>query len=281
MAGVLMMLAGIAFMTINDAFSKALTERYPPLQIVFLRNLVAFPVALAITLKMGGPGALRSHRPYAHLVRGILWIGAALLFVTSMKYLGLAEATTLIFIGPLIITAISAIFFGERVGWKRWFAVVSGFVGVIIVIRPGSATFQLASLLPIAMAFVYATLMVGARWVDPRDSVWTLMLYLTGVGAILSGLAVPLVWVQVHAHDFWLFIGLAAAGTAGMTMVTQAFRLASAVVIAPLEYSALLWAVGLGWLIWNDVPDIFTLAGAIVIVFSGMFILFRENTSKA
>ncbi len=280
-SGVLMMCAGIALLTTNDAIAKALTDRYSPLQIIFLRNIMALPVALAITLKMGGRSALRSYRPSAHLFRGMLWIGAALLFITSMKYLGLAEATTLVFAAPLIITAISAIFLGEYVGWRRWSAVIAGFIGVVVVVRPGSATFQLVSLLPIATAFVYAMLMVGARWVDPRDSVWTLMLYLTGIGALLSGLTVPFAWTAVQVDDLWLFIGIAVVGTAGMTMVTQAFRLAPAVVIAPFEYTALLWAVALGWLIWSDVPDFVTFLGAAIIISSGVFIVFREQKTKA
>lgn len=279
-AGVLMMCAGIALLTVNDAIAKTLTERYAPVQIMFLRNLIALPVALAITLAMGGRSALRSHRPAAHLFRGILWIGAGLMFITSIKYLGLAEATTLVFVAPLIITAISSLFLGEYVGWRRWSAVVAGFVGVIVVVRPESAAFQLVSLLPVATAFVYALLMVGARWVDPRDSVWTLMLYLTGFGVLLSGLITPFAWTEVRADDLWLFIGIAAVGTAGMTMVTQAFRLAPAVVIAPLEYTALLWAVAFGWLIWSEVPDLATFVGAAIIVLSGVFILFRENAAK-
>ncbi|MCE7030586.1 DMT family transporter [Jiella sp. CBK1P-4] len=275
--GIALMCAGVACLSVNDALAKLLTERYSPLQILFLRNVIAFPFALAIAWRIGGPAALRSHRPLAHLLRGILWIGATVLFFTSIMHLGLAEATALIFVAPLFITAISAAFLGETVGRYRWLAVLAGFSGVVIVVRPGTAAFQLVSLLPVATAFVYALLMLGARWVDPRESVWTLLLYLTGAGALLSAVIVPFAWRPVAAEDLWAFVAIALFGTAGMTMMTQAFRLAPAVVVAPLDYTALLWATALGWLVWHERPDLATLFGAAIIIASGVVTIWREH----
>jgi drug/metabolite transporter (DMT)-like permease len=279
-AGILMMCAGVACLSVNDAIAKALTTSYSPLQILFLRNLIALPFALLIALKMGGTEALRSFRPAVHLLRGVVGICATILFFTSLKYLRLAEATALIFVAPMFITAISAMFLGEHVGWQRWLAVVAGFAGVLIVIRPGSATFQSASLLSVGTAFLYALLLISARWVDSRESVWTVLLYLTGAVGLLSGLIVPFVWTPFRVDDLWLFIGIAVFGTAGMTMITQAFRLAPAAVVAPFDYSVLLWATGLGWFIWGEVPDLATFLGAAIIVLSGVFIVLRERTAN-
>ncbi|WP_309568071.1 DMT family transporter [Psychromarinibacter sediminicola] len=279
--GIVMMTAGVACLSVNDALAKTLTAHYAPLQILFLRNLIAFPVALLIALGMGGRAALRSHRPGAHVLRAVLWIGATLMFFTSLMHLGLAEATALIFVAPLFITALSAVFLREHVGWRRWAAVIAGFVGVLVVVRPGSATFQPASLLPVATALTYAALMLGARWVDPRESVWTLLLYLTGTSGLLSAVIVPFVWVPVRPGDLWLFAAIALFGTAGMTMMTQAFRLAPAVVVAPFDYTALLWATVLGWLIWHEIPDRLTFVGAAIIVASGVFTVWREHRVKA
>ncbi|SFD97992.1 DMT family transporter [Roseivivax sediminis] len=275
--GILLMCFGVACLSANDAIAKTLTAGYSPLQILFLRNLIALPVTIAITLVMGGPSALRSHRPLAHLLRGALWVVAAMMFFTSFIYLGLAEATALIFGAPFFITLISGLFLGEEVGWRRWLAVLAGFVGVLVVIRPGGAAFQPVSLLPVATALVYALLMLSARWVDRRESVWTLLVYLTGAGALLSALVVPFVWVPVRAGDLWLFAGIALFGTAGMTMMTQAFRIAPAVVVAPLDYTALLWATLFGWLIWRDSPDAMTVVGAAIIIASGVFTILREH----
>jgi len=276
-AGITLMIVGVASLCVNDAIAKILTVSYSPVQILFLRNVIALPFALLIAWKMGGAAAWRSYRPLAHLARGVLWIGATILFFTSIMHLGLAEATALIFVAPLFITAISAMFLGEHVGWRRWLAVLAGFLGVLVIVRPGGATFQLVSLLPVATAFVYALLMLSARWVDSRESVWTLLLYLTGAGALLSAFIVPFVWVPVRLEDLWLFAAIAIFGTAGMTMMTQAFRLASAVVVAPLDYTALVWATALGWLFWNEIPDALTFVGAAIIIVSGVVIIVREH----
>jgi drug/metabolite transporter (DMT)-like permease len=279
-AGIVMMCAGVACLSANDAFAKLLVADYSPLQILFLRNVIALPFAILLTVKMGGLGALRSRRPSAHLLRGFLWIVATFMFFTSFIYLELAEATALIFVAPLFITALSAVLLHEYVGRRRWLAVLAGFIGVLIVIRPGTAAFQLVSLLPVTTAFIYALLMLSARWVDPGESVWTMLLYLTGASALLSAFVVPFVWQPVRPDDLWLFTAVALFGTAGMTMMTQAFRLAPAAIVAPLDYSALVWATAFGWLIWNEVPDGPAFLGAAVIIGSGLYVIWRDHKRK-
>lgn len=279
--GITLMAIGVASLCVSDAVAKTLTQHYAPIQIMFLRNLIALPFAVLIAWRMGGPDALRSRTPMAHLLRGILWIGATVLFFTSIRYLGLAEATALIFVAPLFITAISAMFLKEQVGWRRWSAVLLGFVGVLVIVRPGTAAFEMVMLLPVATALVYALLMLSARFVDSGESVWTLLLYLTGAGAVLSAALLPFFWQTVRPEDLWLFAGIALFGTAGMTLMTQAFRLAPAAVVAPLDYTALIWATALGWLFWNEVPDSVTFAGAGIIILSGIFTILRERAAQA
>ena len=275
--GILLMCAGITSLSVSDAIAKALTESYSPIQILFIRNFLALPFAILIALKMGGPSALSSYKPAAHLLRGVVWLLAAGLFFTGLKYLEIAEATALVFVAPVFITTISALFLKETVGWRRWLAVLAGFAGILIVVRPGAGTFQNASLLPIATAFFYAILMISARWVDPRESVWTLMLYLVGAGALLSAMIAPFAWSELQSEHTWLFICNTIFGTAGITLITQAFRFAPAATVAPFEYSALIWATLLGWLIWDEIPDLLTYVGAGVIILSGCYIVFREQ----
>ncbi|WP_367954377.1 DMT family transporter [Aquibium pacificus] len=277
LTGILLMLAGVACLSVNDALAKSLTATYSPVQILFIRNVIALPFAFAIAYGMGGAAALRSRRPLAHLARGVLWLGAAVLFFTSIMHLKLAEATALIFAAPFFITVMSALVLGDHVGWRRWSAVIVGFVGVLIVVRPGGASFQPVSLLPVATAFLYALLMLSARWLDPRDSVWTLLLYLTGAGALVAALATPFVWREIQSEHLWLFFAISLFGTVGMTMMTQAFRLAPAALIAPLDYTALVWATAFGWLIWSEVPDTATFLGAAVIIASGVVVILRER----
>lgn len=278
--GIAFMCAGVASLCVNDAMAKLLTDTYSPLQILFMRNLIALPLAILLTWRMSGIAALRSHRPLAHLLRGFLWIAATMFFFTSLIHLGLAEATAIIFVAPLFITAISAIFLREHVGWRRWLAVLVGFAGVLIVVRPGGDAFQPAALLPVGAAIVYAVLMISSRWVDERESVWTLLLWLTGTGAVLSAFVVPFVWEPLQTGHMWLFLGIAVFGTAGMTMMSQAFRMAPAAVVAPLDYTALIWASGLGFLIWGDIPDLATYLGAAVIIASGVYVILRESRVK-
>lgn len=279
--GIALMCVGVACLCVNDAIAKTLTQFYSPVQILFLRNLIALPIATLIAFKMGGAQALRSHRPAAHLLRGIVWLCAAVLFFSGLRYLELAEATILVFTAPAFITALSALVLKEQVGWRRWLAVLVGFVGVLVVVRPGPETFQAASLFPLATALFYALLMISSRWVDPRESMWTLMLYLVGAGALLSALITPFFWVTPMAEHIWLFIGIAVFGTAGITMMTQAFRFAPAAVVAPFDYTSLLWATLLGWLIWDEVPPETAYLGAAIIIGSSLFIILREQQVRA
>ena len=278
--GTMTMCAGVAFLCTNDAIAKELTTTYSPLQILFLRNIIALPFAIALARWLGGRPALVSYKPLAHFLRGGLWIIAATMFFSSLSMLGLAEATALAFVAPILITALSALVLKETVGPRRWLAVLVGFCGVLIVVRPGSATFQPASLLALGTAFFYALLMLGSRLVDARESVWTMLLYLTGSSAVLLSFIVPFIWVPVRTEDWLLFAGVAIFGTAGITMITQAFRMAPASIIAPLDYTALIWASLLGWLFWGDLPDLATYLGAAIIAGSGIFIVLREARTK-
>ncbi|WP_240626414.1 DMT family transporter [Thalassospira lohafexi] len=280
LTGILLMCAGVAFLCINDGLAKSLMDHYSPIQIIFLRNVIALPFAVILALKMGGRRALRSHRIGVHFLRGLIWITATVLFFTSIHLMGLAEATAIAFVAPLFITAIAALFIAP-VGWRRWIAVVIGFVGVLVIVRPGAASFEAVSLLPVATAFTYALLMLSARFVDTRESMWTLLLYLSATSAILTGSIVTFFWTPIRAEDLWLFAAIAFFGTGGMTMITQAFRVAEAPTVAPFDYTALIWATGLGWFFWGETPDALTFVGAAIITASGIFIIFRESKVEA
>lgn len=274
------MCVGVAALCVNDALAKKLMDHYTPIQILFLRNLIALPFAILLALRMGGHRALRSRRISVHFLRGCIWIVATVLFFTSVHYLELAEATALTFVAPLFITAISALFIAP-VGWRRWMAVMIGFAGVLVIVRPGGDSFRAISLLPIATALTYAILMLSARLVDQRESMWTLLLYLSATSAILSGLVVSFFWEPLRSEDLWLFCAIALFGTGGMTLITQAFRMAEAPVVAPFDYTALIWATGLGWFFWGETPDMMTFIGAGIIAASGLFIIFRESRINA
>ena len=273
---ILTICAGVAFLVANDALAKLLTDRYSPIQIVFLRNLIAVPMIAALIGMLLGRAGLRTRNLRLHAGRGALMVTGATLYFTALIYLPLAEATALVFSAPIFITALSVPLLGEAVGWRRWGAVLLGFVGVLVVVQPGAAGFQPAALLPVGAAALYALFMVSARWIGPREGLWTMMLFVTLFPMIYAAPFAMWVWTPVQGQDLSLFLAIAVLGSLGITLIGQAFRMAPAAVVAPFDYTALIWAAALGWLIWGDLLSVSTLLGALIIAASGILIVLRE-----
>lgn len=272
-----LMCAGIFSLSVNDAIAKWLTAGYEPLQIIFVRQVLALPMILAVVLILIGPSGLRSGNVKVHALRGLFLVGGACCFFIGLRHLPLAEATALIFAAPIFITALSVPLLGERVGLRRWSAVLVGFLGVLIVVRPGIGAFQPAALYVLGAALLYALIMLSARWIPAGDRFWTMVFYFTLFPAIFSGLLVALVWQPLQLADLPIFLAMAVAGTLGMTLISQAFRLAPAAIVAPFDYTGLLWASLFGWMVWQELPDLWTYLGAAVIAASGIYIVFRET----
>lgn len=271
------MCLGILCLVMNDAMAKWLTVDYSPIQIIFLRHLLALPMIAAVVLVLGGRAALRSRHLGVHALRGLFLVGGATCFFLGLKFLPLAEATSLIFAAPIFVTALSVPLLGEQVGWRRWAAVIAGFAGVLIIVRPGAEAFQPASLIVVGAALFYALIMISARWIDRDESFWTMMFYFVLFPGLYTGLGVFAVWQPPQASHLPLFLGMAVFGTLGMALISQAFRLGAAAVVAPFDYTALLWASLLGWMVWNEIPELWTYAGAAVIIASGIYIVVRET----
>ena len=280
-AAILTMCAGVVILVMNDATVKWLVVRYDPMQILFVRSLIALPIAVALVCLIDSPQGLRSARLPIHVLRGALGVGASFAFILSLKSLPLAEATALVFASPIVVAALSVPLLKEHVGWGRAAAVVAGFIGVLIIVRPGAATFQTASLLAVAAAILYALVMISARLIDKRDSIWTMMLYMTVFAALFSAFTVFTAWPTPEFTDLFLFLGTAVAGTLGLALISQAFRMAPAAVVAPYDYTALIWASLLGWLIWGVVPETWTYLGALVIIAAGIYLIISQPTSDA
>ncbi|MGY6695819.1 MAG: DMT family transporter [Roseinatronobacter sp.] len=278
---ILTICAGVAFLVANDAVAKVLTDRYAPIQIVFLRNLFAVPMIAVVIFAVFGAARLRTRHLRLHALRGLVMVAGATFYFTALIYLPLAEATALVFSAPIFITALSVPLLGEHVGWRRWGAVLLGFVGVLVIVRPGSAAFQLAALLPVGTALCYAVFMISARWIDRTENLWTMMLFAMLFPALYAAPVAVAVWQPVQFADLGLFIAIAVCGSLGLALIGQAFRMAPAAIVAPFDYSALIWATGLGWLIWGDIPVFGTVLGAAIIVASGIIIILREARAPA
>jgi drug/metabolite transporter (DMT)-like permease len=202
------------------------------------------------------------------------------LFITGLRYLPIAEASATSFVAPLFVTALSILVLGERVGGRRWVATLVGLFGVLIVVRPGTAAFDPASILPIASAFLWALTLVMTRMISGADRTVTTMSFSAIVGfGVLSAL-VPFVWVEPSWRDLALAVGVGFASTAGQWMVVLAFRHADASVLAPFSYVQLVWVTVIGLAVFAEVPDLWTFVGAAFIIGSGLYTAHRERLRR-
>lgn len=271
------MCAGVFLLVVNDAIAKGLVVRFDPFQILFLRSLIALPIVTAFVLKTSGFNGFRSAKVHVHIIRALLAVGATYLFIRSLGALPLAEATSIIFAAPVFVAALSMPLLKQRVGLTRGVAIAVGFVGVLIVLQPGAATLQMASFLALAAAFLNALVMMSARWIDERDDFWTMTLYMTLFSGLFCAFTLATDWPSIGITDLAYFSGMAVAGTLGIALISQAFRMSDAAVVAPFDYTALIWATAFGWIIWGTVPGLLVYIGAAVIIGSGIYLIGSEE----
>ena len=279
--GIALILASTVFLGASDVTAKYLSATLPSIEIAWIRFLV-FALIMTPAMLPGSPlFALRTGRPGLQLMRGAALLGSSLFFISSLRFLPIAEASATGFVSPLFVTALSIIFLGEKVGLRRWVATALGLVGVIIILRPGSGAFHPAAFFPLVSALAWACTLIMTRMLSGSERAITTMTYssIAGVG-ILTAL-VPLVWVAPSWHDilFGIFIGL--ASTVGQWIVVLAFRYANASVLAPFSYTQLLWVSILGFLIFGELPDGWTVTGAAFIVASGLYTAHRERVRRS
>ena len=276
LAGIALMITGIASFAVMDAIIKWLTAAYPVPQVIALRSWFGLPFLFWLAMREGGLPALRTRRPMVHAGRFLLVLLLSLGFFYALSKMKLADAIAIAFAAPIIITALSVPLLREAVGLRRWIAIVVGFAGVLIILRPGGGVFDWAALAALGSAVVYALLMITTRAFKSTESSASLMLY-PQLGISLSGIVMVLYfWVTPTPFDLGLFALAGLFGSIGVMCITHAFRLAPAAAIAPFEYTALLWATLLGYLLWDELPDSVTLLGAGVVIASGLYIIYRE-----
>lgn len=274
------MLLGAAVLTANDAVLKWMTGGYHVAQIMFCRGLfISIPLAILIW-RAGGLSALRTENMKGHLLRACLVIVGTFLFVSGLKYLPLTDAIAIAFAGPLFITALAPRLLGERVGWRRWMAVLAGFVGIIIIMRPGGGVFQWAALLTLAASLTGAFRDILTRGMSARESSVALLFY-TSLGVVIAGMVVaPFVWRPVPLADWgWFAVNGFLIGSAHFLMI-ETYRYGEAALVAPFKYSGVIWAALFGYLIWADIPDTGTIAGVSIVVIAGLYILHRERIRR-
>ena len=278
--GVLAMVFAFLLFTGVDTIAKHLTGSFHPVQVVWARyasQMLFMLVILAPRL----PVLVRTTSPGLQLLRSALLFSATLFFFTALSLLELAEAVALLQTAPLIITALAPFILGEIVGIRRWTGVAAGLIGALIIIRPGLGVFQIAALLPLGAATCLAAYQIATRMLAGTDSIWTTVLYTAGVGALIGSFVVPFYWTTPTAADaFWMLMLGVFAGIGHLALV-YGMSQASASILAPFNYTALVWAIILGFLFFGELPDAMTVAGAGIIVGAGLYVWHRERVRWA
>jgi len=275
--GILLMLLAILIFTTMDALAKGLVARYPTPQVIWAR----FAGQLLIVMVLLGPRLIRAARtrfPGLHLLRSATQFGATALFFTALNHIGLAEATALTDTNPVLITLGAAIFLGERLSPARLIGVLGAMVGALIVIRPGSEVFSPAALLPLGAAVCFAINALVTRHIGAQESPWASMIWAAAFGTIVMSCALPLVWSPVAPSDLWRFALVGVLGAGAQLCLIRAFSLAEASVVAPFTYTGILFAGLWGALLYGEVPDRWTVIGAVVIVSAGLYV-WRQETA--
>jgi drug/metabolite transporter (DMT)-like permease len=274
--GIAVMICAMALLIGNDAASKYLTETFPVGQVICLRQAAALIAMMPYIAWVTGGSSLRVHAWRRQLARGLLLAVSSGLMVTGLSLLPLATVTAITFVGPIFVALLSASMLAERVSAARWIAILIGFAGVLIAVRPTSAAFEWALLIPVATAFAGAVRDVMTRQLSRTDSSVSILFVSTGV-VMLAGLATaPFGWVPVRWVDAGWFLVAGVLHAGANFLMIEAFRLGAAAMIAPFRYTSLLWALLIGFAVWGDIPDPWVMAGGAVIVAGGILMLRSE-----
>ncbi|MES2028718.1 MAG: DMT family transporter [Pseudomonadota bacterium] len=277
-----MIICSTAFLASSDAMAKYLSRTgMPSVEIAWIRFLVFVLILLPIVLAPASGNAMRSTRPLLQVFRGLGLLCSSIFFIMALGYLPIAEATATGFISPLFVTGLSVLFLGEKVGLRRWTATIVGLLGVLIIVRPGTAAFQPGTIFPIISALGWATALVLTRKISGADRAITTMAFSAITGFLVLSVIVPFYWIVPTWTQIALGVGIGSAATIGHWIVVQAFRYADASVLAPFSYVQLVWVTLIGFFVFGEVPDAVTFAGAAVIIASGVYTAHRERVRRA
>lgn len=280
--GIVLINLAVLIFTSMDAVIKSVSETFPTGEIVFFRNVFAFGPILAFMMYEGGV-MLRTRYAAGHLLRGLFGVSAMYCYFLSYKLLPLSDAIALGLSGPIFLTILSIPFLGERVGVRRWSACIVGFVGVLIMTRPGAGVWQAAALVPLLAAVFYALAMISIRRLTATERSGTIVFYFT-LFATLAGLATAplgwfdpeLAWVWPSPAEWLIALTIGLMGGCGQILITIAFRCAPVSVVAPFDYMALVYGFILGFAFFAEVPDAYLIIGGVTVVASGIYIVHRE-----
>ena len=273
--GLLLMGLGMFLFAAVDTIAKFLTSELHPFQIVWTRQL-GLLVGAAFLLALHGPRLFLAAHPKLQLTRGLVAALSAAAFIYAIRHVPLADAVAVSFVAPFLVTLMAALILREPVGWRRWVAVVLGFVGSMIILRPGMGAVHPAAMLVVVAAFFFACRQVISRVIAARDGTGTTILYTAVTAVLVLSMPLPWVWVTPGGSEILLLVGLALLAGLAEVCVIRALELGLAVAVAPVHYTLIIWASLYGWLVFGQFPDAWTWAGTAIIVATGMYTLRRE-----
>jgi drug/metabolite transporter (DMT)-like permease len=274
------MVAGVALLTANDAVSKYLTQSHPVGQVICLRQAATLLVIVPYVIAATGWGALRVASWPGQLTRGMLFVANAALIVLALSLLPLATVITIMFASPILTAAISLPMLGERVGPQRWIAILGGFAGVLIVLRPGAAGFEWGLLIAVGAAVANSLRDVLTRLLSRTETSVAILFWSTLIVMAAGALSAPFGWQPVTATAAAWFVVAGVFNAGAHFLLIEALRLGEATVITPVRYTSLIWATAIGYVVWSELPDQWVIAGSAVIIASGIVLVGSSRESS-
>lgn len=280
MKGIIYMVLAMLIIPFNDGIAKALTARYPVAEIVWARYLFHFLLLLPLIAWKNGLPSLRPKRIWLHLLRGAFTVFATFFFFWGLSTLPMADTLALLFCYPLFITAMSPIFLGEKVGLRRWAAVIAGMAGVLVIIRPGGDVFQWSSLFGVAAGLSMACYWIVTRRVSASAPPLVAAAYAAVFGVLFMPIIFPGGWVVPSAADVGLVAIMGGIAAAFHLLVVKALEFGQASVLAPFGYTEIIMATTIGYVVFGDFPDPLTWTGIAIVIGAGVYISLRERKQK-
>jgi drug/metabolite transporter (DMT)-like permease len=254
-----------------------MTSDYSVFQVIAVRGWIIMAIMAVWIVSTGRSAELKTKRIGAHGFRLVLAFGGPVLMFSALAHMPLADVTVIIFGSTFLTTALSVPIFKEKVGLHRWSAVILGFVGVVIALRPGAGMFEPVAIMALMAGVLFSTINLTARWLRDTETTIGITFYTMAGMALISSLIVPFVWQPIPLQDLVIFAIMSVFTLIGYLGMTGAFVMAPVGVVAPFEYTVMIFAVISGYLIWGDVPDNYVWTGAGIIVVSGVYMIYRES----
>tara|TARA_B100001996_G_scaffold343507_1_gene298679 strand:- start:986 stop:1834 length:849 start_codon:yes stop_codon:yes gene_type:complete len=281
MKAIILNLSAWVMLPIMDGFAKYLSSTIPVLQITWSRYFFTVVIVLPIMLVFFRKNLVWTEQPKLQLIRGLLLFCANILFFYSISVISLSKALTLAFIAPLIVTALSSVLLGEKVGFKRWAAVIIGFIGSLIVIRPGFVEINLASFSAIGTGILYAFYLIVTRKLHNSDNPLLTLLLTGAVGAVIGTLIMPTVWIQPSITEWYIMFAIGLFASIGHLLLILSLRYADASKLAPFGYFEIVTNIIIGYFFFNNFPDYWHFLGLFIIISSGIYIFRREMLKRS